>query len=83
MSELDKRYLLRIWSPPTSALPNAGTMSAHEAVGDASLPGVHGDRRQVRASLRDVDDGRLWTFADLDDLVRFLSAANGGAGSEA
>ncbi len=83
MSELDKRFLLRIWSAPASAMTNTDDVAPHDGVGAASPRGVHGDRGQVRASLRDVEDGRLRTFADLDSLVRFLSAATGGAEGEA
>lgn len=83
MSELDKRFLLRIWSAPAAAVTNADAVAPHDGVVAASRLGVLGDRRQVRASLRDVEDGRLRTFSDLDALVRFLSAATGGAEGEA
>lgn len=52
MTDLDHRYLLRVW---------------REDQGDSGL----------RATLRDVNDGKVRSFGGLDGLVEFLETASG------
>jgi hypothetical protein len=83
MSGSDKRYLLRVWVVP-DAQGGSGRRQEPGAArhdddrvrrDDGGNLGMHAS---LRVSLRDVEDGQLHTFADLDDMVRFLAASGTG-----
>ncbi|MFO7544876.1 MAG: hypothetical protein R6W77_05215 [Trueperaceae bacterium] len=49
----------------------------------SSEVGRHVPRPNLLASLRDVEDGKVRTFDDLDDLVRYLVSTAGGGDERA
>ncbi len=79
----DKRYLLRVWVVPDEP-SRPGHLQESEAArheGDRARRedgSIVGARANLRVSLRDVEDGQLRTFSDLDDMVRFLAETGKG-----